>query len=138
MKDYPKTLNSRYDYNYVRQNFPKEQWAPDYQALLDEVYDWFFVRTLHDKEDGFEGPMHQIVAGVNSDGKTIFNQYEYRLNPGAKLFRLGFTVEEVAAILGVPVPTGMPNKKGIFGDVDDSPFVIKYPHQKESVVAVNE
>ena len=43
MQGFPKTLNTREDYEYVRLNFAKELWAPEFQALLDSNYGWFFV-----------------------------------------------------------------------------------------------
>ena len=46
MVGYPKSLKTKEDYEYVRNNFPKEMWKKDFQALLDSSYDWFFVEKL--------------------------------------------------------------------------------------------
>ena len=49
MKGYPQHLNTKADYMYVRANFPREQWLPDFQALLDSTHDWFFEKHLDTK-----------------------------------------------------------------------------------------
>ena len=44
MIGYPKHLNTKADYEYVRSNFPKEIWENDFRALLETTHDWFFIR----------------------------------------------------------------------------------------------
>ena len=45
MVGFPTALNTKADYEYVRANFPAEQWQPVYQDLLDTMYDWFNMGT---------------------------------------------------------------------------------------------
>ena len=47
MRGYPKNLNTKKDYEYVRANFPAEEWKPDWQKLLDTMKDchWVIVST---------------------------------------------------------------------------------------------
>ena len=101
MKGYPSQLNSKEDYLYVRENFPREQWLPDFQALLDSYRDWFFVAHLERKEDGITDETHKVVEsqGEDEEAAPTYDQYEFRENPTAKLFRLGFTVAEVEELI---------------------------------------
>lgn len=105
MRGYPKTLASREDYEYVAANFPPEQWKPDWQALLDSMCDWFYVRELADKSEGTIDATHKIEQGEDETGATTYTQYEWRVNPTCKLFRIGFTEAEVRekleAVLGL-------------------------------------
>ena len=54
MKGFPKHLNTKADYEYIRRAFPESQWKPCWQALLDSAYDWFTVFELESKEIGEE------------------------------------------------------------------------------------
>ena len=100
MKGYPKYLNSKADYLYVHENFPREQWLPDFQVLLDTYKDWFFEKHLETREEGIEDETHKIVEFVNEETQeTTYDQYELRENPMAKIFRIGFTVKEVEALM---------------------------------------
>ena len=41
MVGYPKYLNTKADYEFVRANFPKEKWEGAFQSLLDTRCNWF-------------------------------------------------------------------------------------------------
>ena len=98
MQGYPKHLNTKTDYIYVKDNFPREEWAKDWQALLDSRKNWFFVATLADEKDGVTDETHKVVK--NDDGENVtYSQYELRDDETADIYRLGFTVEEVQAAL---------------------------------------
>ncbi len=99
MNGYPQTLNDRADYDYVRENFPKSDWEKDYQNLLDTVYEWFNLGKLADGEEGVTDETHKVVTCEMCDEKAERYQYEYKENPDARIFRLGFTVDEVKSIL---------------------------------------
>lgn len=99
MKGYPKHLNTKDDYLYVVDNFERSLWEQDVKNLLDTKDDWFVVGPLETKEAGIEDATHRIVEEEGEEG-TSFVQYELRENPTAKIFRLGFTVEEVQSLLG--------------------------------------
>ena len=101
MQGYPKHLNTKADYEYVRANFPKDMWAKDWQALLDSRKNWFFIKDLPDKASGIEDATHKIVEnmGMEDGEKVTYSQYELRDDENATIFRLGFTVEEVQAAL---------------------------------------
>lgn len=107
MKGYPQHLNTKADYMYVRANFPREQWLPDFQALLDSTHDWFFEKHLDTKEDGLVDSTHKVVENksveLDKEGKPIekvtYSQYVLKENPLCKLNLIGFTVDEVLEIL---------------------------------------
>ncbi len=100
MQGFPAALNTREDYEYVREHFPAEQWKPAYQALLDTASDWFFVKTLEEGEEAPEGDQYKIVKGQAISEETQPDTlYEFRENPDAKIFRIGFTKAEVEEAL---------------------------------------
>ena len=101
MKGYPKYLNTKEDYYYVKENFPKEMWAKDWQALLDSRKNWFFEKNLNDKSEGVEDETHKIVEMKDmGEGESVtYAQYVLMDDEGADLFRLGFTVAEVEKAL---------------------------------------
>lgn len=99
MIGYPSTLNDRADYEYVRENFPKSEWKQDFQDLLDTVYEWFNIGKLKDGEEGVTDETHKVVDGGTEEGESERYQFEYKENPNARIFQLGYTVDEVKAIL---------------------------------------
>ncbi len=98
MVGYPKFLNTKEDYEFVRANFPKEQWRPDFEALLNERYEWFNLGEI--KGEGTTDDTHKVVEDKRDDETVIRYQYEYKENENARIYRLGYTVDEVKAILG--------------------------------------
>lgn len=95
MRGLPKSLNSKLDYIHVYNHMNEEYYKPIFKALLDSKDAWFFVKELKDK-NGIVDDTHKVVE--DEENKT-FSQYELRENPNAKIFRLGFTVEEVQKIV---------------------------------------
>lgn len=98
MKGYPKHLNTKEDYEYVRQNFSKEVWEEDFKNLLDTQYDWFFEKELAEGEEGIIDTTHKVVEN-EQDGKATHAQYKWDYNPFCKLARIGYTEQEVQDIL---------------------------------------
>ena len=45
MKGYPKNLNTKFDYLYVKENFKRELWEKDFQNLLDTRMVGSLLRT---------------------------------------------------------------------------------------------
>jgi predicted SAM-dependent methyltransferase len=102
MLGYPKVLKTKEDYEYVRQNFPKERWQADFEKLLNTQKEWFFVKELAAGEVGQSDDTHKVVCEPSfehEDGATRNYQYELRYNPNCMLMQLGYTVAEVEAIL---------------------------------------
>jgi len=90
MKGFPKHLNTRADYEYVRDNFPAEQWGPAWQSLLDTRFSWLPASGAEPK--GIE------LREVEQDGQVV-GQEAWVEDKNAKIFRLGFTVAEVQKAL---------------------------------------
>ena len=97
MVGFPTALNTKEDYEYVRANFPAEQWQPVYQALLDTMYEWFNMGTT---DTGASDDTHKVVVDNQTNTKY---QYEKKIDPNCKLIRLGYTETEVKKILEVSV-----------------------------------
>lgn len=96
MMGFSKWLNSKQDYLYVKDNFPKQQWVDKFQSLLDERLAWFNLGEIAD--DGITDETHKVVEN-EIDGAFVKYQYELKENPGSTLYRIGFTVDEVNKIL---------------------------------------
>ena len=96
MQGYPKNLNTKFDYLFVKENFDREYWQKDFQDLLDSMSDWFCEDTLGDTDKGIEDETHKIVIDKDTGVKS---QFVYKENPNCKLYRLGFTKEEVESYL---------------------------------------
>lgn len=102
MKGFPKHLNTREDYEYVKENFPKDQWLPCFEALLENTENWFFEKNLASKAEGVEDATHKIVETTNSTeegAEPTYAQYVLKTDENAKIFRIGYTVAEVQAII---------------------------------------
>jgi len=97
MRGYPKTLNTKEDYEYVKANFPKAQWKPDYQKLLDSMKDWVPTGKLKSERDGITDSTHKVTEenNVEDSGEKAYVQWELQEIPTCRLYRLGFTEEEV-------------------------------------------
>lgn len=65
------------------------------QSLLNHRFIWKETAVLDSKEDGIEDDLHQIIEDENG-----FIQQEYVEDENARIFQLGFTVEEVQELLG--------------------------------------
>lgn len=101
MVGFPKHCNTKEDYLYVQEHFPREQWEPVFQALLDERLAWLNTGKLK-SVDGVTNKTHKVVTvGGEEDGTPLQHyQYEFKEDENCKLFRVGFTVEEVQLLLG--------------------------------------
>ncbi len=102
MRDYPKHLNSRADYEYVRAHFPHNKWAKDFRRLLADEYRWFPVGE-YDTADGLTvDATHKVdesKTGTGTDEKTVYLYSELRADENCKMYRLGYTRAEVENIL---------------------------------------
>ena len=92
MKGLPKHLNTKEDYIWLKENYDRSYWQEPFQNLLDTRFDWFMISESEYVED----ENHKIVHDDQEDKDSYF---EYRENPNALIFQLGFTVSEVEEIL---------------------------------------
>lgn len=93
----PRWCNTKEDYLYVRKHFPREQWAPQFQALLDERMAWLNVGRLESAEDGITDETHKVITvGGEEDGTPVqYYQYEFQEDRNCKMLRFGFTAGEI-------------------------------------------
>lgn len=101
MRGFPPHLNTKEDYEFVRNNFPREQWLPCFENLLTSRKDWFFVKELEDGEIGISDETHKIEIQLDQEveGKHIRYQFELRENPTCLMNTLGYTEQEVLGII---------------------------------------
>lgn len=85
-------MNTKQDYINLKDT---EKGQKALRDLLDLRYIWKSVRVLETKEQGLEDSTHRII---DNDGDLI--QQEYVEDDNAKIFRLGFTVQEVEELIG--------------------------------------
>lgn len=97
MKGYPKYLNSKEDYLFVKDNFEKSLWSKDYQELLEDTTMWANKGNV-DKTEGITDVNHKVLKS-DKDGVTEYTQFELVANPDCKLLMLGFTKAEVEAAI---------------------------------------
>lgn len=98
MRDYPKHLNTKADYLYVMENFPKEKWEADFKNLLVGLKDWFNLGKIEDDSDGITDATHKVEVDEQTGDKY---QFELKDNPNCLLNRIGFTESEVKGYLGI-------------------------------------
>ena len=90
-------LNTKADYLNFKQHFPPEVWEPEFQALLDGRKNWLNTGKLAEEQAGVVDDTHKVIElkdDITNKVKERY-QYKYQEDPNCKLFRLGFTVEEV-------------------------------------------
>ena len=102
MRGNPKTLNSKYDYEYVKKHCDVSYWLPRWENLLATRYTWLPGDMLDKKEDGIEDETHKIETYTNEvDGQevTTYQQINYVEDQASDFVRFGFTLEEVNAAI---------------------------------------
>lgn len=98
MVGFPKHLNSKADYEYVKNNFPSTQWKPAFQELLDSQQQWFNTGKVTGK--GVTDVTHKVIINEPmGDIPAVSYQYELKDDPNCTLLQLGFTVDDVQAAL---------------------------------------
>ena len=58
-----------------------------------------FPHIIYVDDDEHQEELKQKEVETSSDEPTILSQYEFKENPNAKLYKLGFTVEEVQQLI---------------------------------------
>lgn len=99
MKGFPKHLNSKFDYLYIKQKFSPEDWKPAWQSLLNESKNWFCTGVLQNYTDGVTDTLHKVVQSKDMDNKDIFMQYELQTDPSSDMIKMGFTEAEIQQAL---------------------------------------
>ena len=94
MRGPAKHLATKFDYNYVKDNF--DNWKDYWQELYDSRFMWSDCALIG---AGIEDATHRLIESQDEQGNPITIQQELQVDPNAKLFRIGFTEGEVAAAI---------------------------------------
>lgn len=103
MIGFPLHLNTKHDYQFIHDHFPSAKWQLPWQALLDTKDAWLMTDLLQDEQSGVEDVTHRIEAVDLPGGALEYYQYEFKEDPNALIFRLGFTAIEVEDTLKAAV-----------------------------------
>ena len=99
MRDFPKWLNTKQDYLNCLEAFP-EKTKQVLQELLTSRFCWFPIRELSEGEAGAESDTYKVIENKDEETQTIKRiQYELKEDENARLFLLGFTVDEINEII---------------------------------------
>lgn len=99
MKGFPQTWNTKQDVLLCLERWP-EQTKQALRQFLDNRMDWMIQKKLADNEKGMEDKIRRVRQVADEDGTVVERyQMEWREDPNARLFRLGFTRDEAASII---------------------------------------
>ena len=99
MKGFPKKLNSKEDYYYIKEYFEESQWRPKWEALLSSRQNWYASKTLKEGAKGRTDSSHYVETYKNDDDTETTVQYELKDDMASDFFRFHFTEEEVTDAL---------------------------------------
>lgn len=103
MKGNPKTLNSKFDYEYIKENCDVSFWLPRWKGLLEGRFVWVPTGELESEEAGITDDTHRVEVSQTTDDlgeeTTTYTQLELVENPNSTFAVLGFTEEEVNAAI---------------------------------------
>lgn len=99
MKGFPKTFNSKKDVELCLKMWP-EMTKDFLQRLRDNRETWLIDHKMSLDEDGVEDDTHKVTE-IYDENDNLDEKYQmvWDEDPNARLFRLGYTVEEVDNIL---------------------------------------
>src|SRR5690554_4948302 len=101
MIGFPKKLNSRKDYENIIKDFGYiKDVKRAYQGLLNTSKHYVFDRNLTSEEepDGNE-PEYKVLEEEQEDETMQRVQYKLIENTTGKIFKLGFTIDEVEEVI---------------------------------------
>lgn len=110
MRGFPKytDISTKYDVENLKSTFPKETKA-FLESLMNDRFIWISLGILANKEDGVTDDTHRVVEiketepGPSEDEPTIevtkYSQQELVEDENARIFRMGYTVEDVEILI---------------------------------------
>jgi len=99
MKGFPQTWNTKQDALYCLNHWPA-QTKHALQRFLDNRMEWIITKKLADGESGIEDETHRVREVTDEDGNVVERyQLEWKEDTSARLFRLGFTVDEAEKLV---------------------------------------
>jgi hypothetical protein len=100
MRGFPKVLNSRQDYENIINDFGyTEKVKRAYQGLLNTAEKYEFDKELAAESDRTGTEPEYKVMTQEEEGTEKIVQFKLVGNPNGKIFRLGFTVDEVQEVI---------------------------------------
>ncbi len=107
MRGYPGTLNTKADvYNLLTIPEFADKVKAGLQEMVDTRKNWIVTKKLKKNETGITDDTHKVViiydeiAGQEEEPEVKERyQSEYKDDPGAALYRLGFTLQEAQEVL---------------------------------------
>lgn len=102
MRGFPQFLATKQDFMNCLPMYPKET-KRALRNLLADRFNWEVTKELSDKSKGKEDETHRILEQqrTNDDGEieTYFVQLEKKEDSNARMFQLGFTVDEIESLI---------------------------------------
>lgn len=105
MHGMPKRLNTKADFERVHAltkagKIPVKEMIKQWNGLYNSRNKYAFDRTLSEDEnpDGGE-PDYRVMTEEREDGTVLRQQFKLEENPSGRIFKLGYTVNEVQAKL---------------------------------------
>ena len=96
MRGYPDYLNSRQDYDNIIEDFGyNEKTKRAYQGLLNSATKWEFDKVLDSEDEADKGDDYKVME----EEERGLVQYKRVENENGKIFKLGFTIEEVEEVI---------------------------------------
>jgi len=100
MRGFPKVLNSRQDYENIINDFGyTEKVKRVYQGLLNTAEKYEFDKELAAESDRTGPEPEYKVMTQEEEGTEKIVQYKLVNNPDGKIFKLGFTIDEVQEVI---------------------------------------
>lgn len=103
MRGCPRTFATKQDFLNGIATYPEETKA-ELRHLIAGRFEFVSTGELSEGEDGIEDENHQVITSNETDQKTGEQvqkriQLEKRESDNARLFRLGFTLEEAEQLV---------------------------------------
>jgi hypothetical protein len=100
MRGFPKVLNSRQDYKNVVNDFGyTAKIKRAYEGLLNTAEKYKFDKELAAESDRTGPAPEYKVMTQEEEGTETIVQYKLVDNPNGKIFKLGFTIDEVQEVV---------------------------------------
>ena len=100
MRGFPKVLNSKKDYENVINDFGyTSKVKRAYQGLLNTAKKYKFDKELAAESDRTGPEPEYKVMTQEEEGTETIVQYKLVDNPNGKIFKLGFTIDEVQEVI---------------------------------------
>lgn len=97
MKGFSTVLETKNDYLNSLELYP-EQTRKALKSLYADRYIWMKERELEEEEKGIENDTHRVFEEGEGDEKKRY-QYVKKVDSKARVYRLGFTDNEIQKLL---------------------------------------